>query len=58
MFSSLKYSSLPPLLSSSNEALRYFTRHDLLGENSGSVEALWQLPAVQKFFKKQQADGS
>lgn len=42
-----------PLLSSGNEALLYFVRRDLLGENVGSVHRLWQLPEVQKILKKQ-----
>ncbi len=54
----LKLDPLPPLQASDNEALLYFLRRDLLGEEAGSVEALWQLPHVLKILKKQQEDGS
>jgi hypothetical protein len=36
----LKHDPLPALLSSGNEALLYFTRRDLLGEEVGAVERL------------------
>jgi len=49
---------IPVLLSSGNEALVYFVRRDLLGENAGPVDRLWQLPEAQKILKKQLADGS
>ena len=54
----LKFDSLAPLLSSGDEALRCFVQRDLLGEDPGPVECLWNLPAVLKILKKQQADGS
>jgi len=54
----LRFDPLPPLLSSGNEALLYFVRRDLLGEDVGSVQRLWQLPGAQKILKKQLADGS
>ena len=54
----LKFDPIPPLLSSGNEALQYFARRDLLGEQSGPVDRLWQLPEVQRTLRKQQADGS
>ena len=53
-----KFDPLPPLLSSGNEALVYFVRRDLLGENVGSVHRLWQLPEAQKILKKQHSDGT
>jgi hypothetical protein len=49
---------LPSLLSSGDEALVYFTRHDLLCEDPGPIDRLWQLPAAQKLLRKQQPDGS
>jgi Prenyltransferase and squalene oxidase repeat len=55
---SLKFDPIPPLLSSGNEAVGYFTRRDLLDEDSGPVSRLWRLPAAQKILKKQQPDGS
>ncbi len=54
----LKVDPLPPLLSSGNQALLYFARRDLLGEDVGSVQCLWDLPAVQKILGKQLPDGS
>jgi hypothetical protein len=54
----LKYDPLPPLVSSENEGLRYFARHDLLGERVGPVDRLWQLPEAQRILRKQLAAGS
>ena len=54
----LKYDPIAPLLSSENEALRYFARRDLLGERVGPVSRLWQLPEAQRILRKQLADGS
>jgi len=55
---SFKFDPLPPLLNSGHAAIQYFARRDLQGERVGPVSQLWQLPAVQKILKKQQADGS
>ena len=49
----LKYDPIPPLLASGDEALIYFTRRDLLGEDPGPVERLWELPGAAKILKKQ-----
>ena len=49
---------LPTLQATDNEALRYFVRRDLRGEEVGSVEGLWELPQVAKVLRKQQEDGS
>ena len=49
---------LPTLQATDNEALRYFVRRDLRGEEVGSVEGLWELPQVVKILRKQQEDGS
>jgi hypothetical protein len=49
---------IPPLLASGNEALRYFTRRDLLGKVVEPVNLLWQFPEAQKILKKQQPNGS
>jgi hypothetical protein len=54
----LKFDPLPPLLASKDEALIYFVRRDLLEENPGPVQRLWQLPGAQKILKKQLPDGS
>jgi hypothetical protein len=56
--SQIKYDPIAPLLSSGNDALIYFTRRDLLGEDVGPIEVLWQLPEARKIFKKQLQDGS
>jgi len=53
-----KFDPLPPLLSSGNEALQYFVRRDLLGEDVDPVQCLWQLPGAQKIIRKQLPDGS
>ena len=54
----LRFDPIPPLLASGNEAIRYFTRRDLLGEAAGPVDRIWDLPGARKILKKQQADGS
>ena len=54
----LKYDPLPPLLSSTSEAIGYFARRDLSGDQVDSVQYLWHLPQAQRIFKKQQDDGS
>jgi hypothetical protein len=41
-----------------NEAIRYFLRRDLLGEEVGSVESLWALPEPARIVAKQREDGS
>jgi hypothetical protein len=46
------------LQTSRNEAVQYFVQRDLLGEGVGPVEALWELPQVEKILRKQQDDGS
>lgn len=56
--SKLKVDPLPALLASGDEALRYYVRSELLEENAGSVQALWQLGGAQKILKKQGGDGS
>ncbi len=54
----LKYDPIPPLLASGDEALIYFTWRDLLGEDPGPVEHLWNLPGAVKILKMQLPDGS
>lgn len=54
----LKVDPLPALLSREDTALRYYVRRDLLEEDPGPVERLWELPAVQKMLRKQLPDGS
>jgi hypothetical protein len=54
----LKISPVPVLLSCGNKAIEYFTRRDLLDETVAPITCIWQLPEVQKIFRKQQPDGS
>ena len=54
----LRTDPVPPLLSSGNEALEFFVRRDLLGEEAGPVERLWELPAVGRILRRQREDGS
>jgi hypothetical protein len=54
----LKFNPTPTLLSSGDKAIQYFTKRDLLGETVEPISYVWQLPEVQKAFRKQQPDGS
>jgi hypothetical protein len=54
----LQFDPIPPLLGSGDEALRYFSRRDLLGEAAGPVNPIWELPEAMKILKKQKPDGS
>ena len=54
----LKVDSVETLLSSKNEAIKYFTRRDLRDEKVKSIKTLWKLPEVGKFLRRQQDDGS
>lgn len=54
----LKIDPIPALLSTENIALLYFVKRDLLEENVGSIEELWELPEVQSSLNKQQINGS
>jgi len=54
----LKFDPLPQLEASDNEALTYFVRRDLMGEEAEPIETLWQLPEVVKIVGKQLADGA
>jgi hypothetical protein len=54
----LKFDPLTPLLSSGSEALEYFTCRDLLEEQVGPIQRIWQLPEAQRILKKQLANGA
>jgi len=54
----LKFDPTPILLSSGNEVIVYFTKRDLLEQEVAPINNIWQLPEVQKNFRKQQPDGS
>jgi hypothetical protein len=56
--SRLSVDPLPLLLASGNEAISYFTRRDLLDEEVGPVQSLWELPQPTKVLRKQRDDGS
>ncbi len=52
------YDPIKPLLASNNMAISYYTERDLLDNDAGSIEIIWNLPEVQKIIKKQQTNGS
>lgn len=54
----LKYDPISVLLAATDPALVYFVRRDLLSEDPGPIEQLWELPAARKILKKQRPDGS
>ena len=54
----LSFNPLPPLISSKNQAIRFFALHDLTEENAGNINDLWQLPAAQKLIRKQLPNGA
>lgn len=54
----LRFDPLPPLLDSGNEAIRFFSRRDLLEDKTGEIGNLWQLGPVTKLVRKQQEEGS
>jgi hypothetical protein len=54
----LQIDPVPSLLSSENVALSYFARRDLLSEEIGPVEHLWELPEALAIVRKQQDNGS
>ncbi len=46
------------LLATKDEAISYFTRHDLLQEKVGPIETVWAVPEVIKILRRQLPDGS
>ena len=54
----LHYDPLSPLGSSTNEALVYFVKRDLLREAVAPIRYVWHLPEAEKICKKQQVNGS
>lgn len=53
----LRYEPIPPLVSS-NEAVTYFVKRDLLEEEVTPISHVWELPEAQKICKNQLVDGS
>jgi hypothetical protein len=56
--SQLKYNPLPPIQGTTNLALRYFIKRDLLNEYVDDVQVLWTLPEPLRILKKQSEDGA
>ena len=54
----LTFNPLSHLLASPNKAIVYFTQRDLLNEDVGLIESLWELPPVVKLLRKQQENGA
>jgi len=54
----LKFSPLPALMSAKGEALRYFCQRDLVGEDAGPLERLWELPEVKRTTATQLPSGA
>ena len=54
----LNFDPIPCMLLTTNKALLYFIKRDLLEEDYGPIENLWELQDAQKILKKQQEDGS
>jgi Squalene-hopene cyclase C-terminal domain len=48
----------PLLASSSNAAIAFFARRDLLGSTDDSIGALWDLPEARRVLDKQSQNGS
>ena len=47
----LKVDPVPNLLSTGNEAIKYFTLHDLLDKRVEPIDRLWELPEATKILK-------
>jgi hypothetical protein len=54
----LPINPLPSLLAAEQEGLRFFVRRDLLDEDVGPIQDLWQMPVPLKLLGRQQPDGS
>ncbi len=54
----MNFNPVPALLAWQDEALHYFVRRDLVGEQVPGIEMLWVLPQASSLVKKQLADGS
>lgn len=54
---SLSIDPLPPLIKIEDPALTYFARRDLLDENPGPVEQLWDTLPAQRCLSKQKSGG-
>jgi hypothetical protein len=54
----LHVDAIPVLLSSSNEAIRYFVKRDLLEDKVPPLHSIWELSEPRKISNKQNTDGS
>ena len=54
----LKYNPLPALKQTTNPALSYFIRRDLLDETLDPIEKLWTLPEALNLLRHQQESGA
>jgi hypothetical protein len=54
----LQANPIPALLAWQDQALSYFTRRDLLGDQVGPIQTLWDLPEAARLIRLQLADGS
>lgn len=54
----LRIDPVPALLTSKDQALRYFVNRDLLDEDPGPIETVWRLPEVHRILKHQLANGA
>jgi hypothetical protein len=57
-FSTLDTNPIPALLDFPDEALAFFVRQDLLKQEAGPVERLWELPEATRLVRKQLPDGA
>ena len=53
----LRRDPTPALLPAGDTALAYFVRRDLLEEDPGPANVLWELPEARRLLRKQQPDG-
>jgi hypothetical protein len=55
---SLRYDPVKHLLFSGSDAIRFYAKRDLLGEDGGSVRILWELAEPRRLLRNQRSDGS
>jgi len=53
-----EHDPLPSLKKTSNKAIQYFVRRDLLEEEVEPIETIWEEPYAQRIIRKQLDDGS
>ncbi|HTY46645.1 MAG TPA: hypothetical protein VMB46_03150 [Methanomassiliicoccales archaeon] len=56
--SSMRVDTVPVLMRSRSEAVRFLAKRDLLDEEDGDGRSLWELPAARRLVSKQRRDGS